>query len=212
MHIWMCRCVDVDGCFSPPHCHSHLYRCFTLQWMAILILQSPLTLPLKNTVQLTMIRDNMSQFIANTETEAIRKYESDRGTIWATLLPYIKQAYLPNSPTTSDEMPLLAELQLLSLRVILLFLHSKVSMPMYHTLLVKENLLDFIVCLPWHTPPSCRPEAMALTNELCSSMPGISPPRLCNMAKARLAKLHLGLEQALKMSVGEIASYFYTKH
>lgn len=199
--VWMW--MDV---FPPP-----LYRCFTLQWMAILILQSPLTLPLKNTVQLK-IRDNMSQFINNTKTEAIRKYENDRGTIWATLLPYVKQAYLPNSPTTSDEIPLLTELQLLSLRVILLFLHSKVSMPMYHALLVKENLLDFIVCLPWRTPPSCRSEARALASELCSSMPGVNPPRLCNIAKARLAKLHLGLEQVLKMSVGEIASYFYTKH
>lgn len=200
--------VYVVASSLPPSCH----RCFTLQWMAILILQSPLTLPVKNEAQLNIIRDHMTDFVANTKTEAIRKYESDRGTIWATLLPYVKQAYLPNSPTTLEGMPLLTELQLLSLRVILLFLHSKVSMPMYHTLLVKENLLDFLVCLSWHIPPSCHPEAIALSSELCSSMPGLGPPRLCNLAKARLAKLHLGLEQVLKMSVGEIASYFYTKH
>lgn len=190
-----------------PRYYSH--RCFSVQWMAIVLLQSPFALSMKNTAHLDMIRDHMTRFLADTKIEEIRKYESNRGTIWATLLPYVKQAYLPNAPTVFERRPLLTELQVLSLKVILFFLHSKVSIPMYHTLLIKEDLLDFMVCLPWHTPPSCRPEAVALTSELCTCMPGIGPPRLCSLAKAQLAKLHLGLEQVLQLSVSEIAAYYY---
>ena len=186
------------------------HRCFTLVWMAILALQSPHSFSTKN---MSQIRDCMTKFLAEAKIEDIRKYEDDRGTLWATLLPYVKQAYLPSQLTGLGSGPeLLLEVQTLGLKVILFFLHSLVSTPLYHTLLIKEDLLDFVVSLPWHVPPSCRPEATALTSELCTSMPSVTPPRLCNLAKARLAKICLGLEQVLKMSVSEIASHCYGLH
>ena len=152
----------------------------------------------------------MTAFLNDTQTDEVRQYENERGTIWATLLPYVKQAYLPDSPTTTFEpRSALTDLQVLSLEIILFFLHSKATVPMYHALLLKEDLLDFVVCLPWHVPAACRPQAAALTSELCASMPGMGPPRLSSIAKARLAKLHFGLERVLSMSVGEIASCYY---
>ena len=159
----------------------------------------------------------MSQFLIETTTEDIRTYENKRGTIWATLLPYVKQAYLPNKLASHEtqgghDMMLLGELQTLSLKIIILFLHSKVSIPMYQSLLVEEDLLDYVVSLPWNVPCSCRSEAVLLTSELGLCMPNIEPPSLCNLAKAQLAKVHLGLDQLLKMTVGEIANYFYYKH
>ena len=210
--LWYYVCRGCINFFLSTPSH----RCFTLVWIAIVILQSPFMLT-KNSVHLDMIRDHMAQFLAQTKIAEIRTYESDRGTIWATLLPYVKQAYLPNTLTSltssrpNIDLPLLSELEVLSLKIVLFFIHSKVSIPMYHDLLLKEDLLDFVVCLPWHVPPSCYPEAVNLTSELCTCMPSIVPPRLCNLAKAQLAKLHLGLEQVKKMSVSEIASCYYSR-
>ena len=202
-------CVPLFLMPAPSH------RCFTLVWMAILALQSPHSFSMKNMSHLQKIRDCMTKFLTEAKIEDIRKYEDDRGTLWATLLPYVKQAYLPSQLTGLGSGPglqLLSEIQTLGLKVVLFFLHSLVSTPLYHTLLIKEDLLDFVVSLPWHVPPLCQPEATALTSELCTSMPSITPPRLCNLAKARLAKTCLGLELVLKMSVSEIASHCYGLH
>ena len=193
---------------------SCFHRCFTLVWMAILILQSPLILSQSH---LHQIKELMTLFLIETKVDDIRKYESDRGTIWATLLPYVKQAYLPNTLSVCKhqrrpDIPFLTELQALGLKIILFFLHSKVSVPMYHTLLVQENLLDFVVALPWHVPLACSLEASALTSELCTSMANVGPPQLANLAKAKLAKLHLGLDRILEMSVSEIATHFYKEY
>ena len=174
--------------------------------MAILLLESPHTMP---TTYLDTIKAHMTSFLEETQSEQARQYEKERGTIWATLLPYVKLAFLPDAPRRFPECPSLTDLQLLSLRVILFFLHSKATVEMYHTLLVKEGLLDFVLCLPWHTPHSCRKEAAALTSDLCTTMHSVQPPRLYSLAQARLAKAGLGLERVMTMSVGEIATFFY---
>ena len=175
--------------------------------MSIIILQSPHTVPQRH---LSGINEIVAEFISNTTIDDIRNYESNRGTIWATLIPYVKLVYLPESPSRADDLNHFPpELSDMCLRVILLFLHSKLSTAMYHTLLEKEGLIDFMVCLPWYVPPSCRPTALAMVSDLRTSLPTVGPPRLLNLAKARLAKCGLGLEAVLELSVGNIASHFY---
>ena len=184
-------------------------RCFTLVWMSIIILQSPCALSKRH---LPHIKECVIQFVSNTTIEDIRSYESDRGTIWATLLPYVKLAYLnfpPLSPRDSGTPSHSISLNDLCLTVIILFLHSKVTTPMYHTLLVQEGLLDFMVTLPWYVPPSCRSAALAMVADLRASLPSVGVPKLMNLAKAQLAKDRLGLELVLELPVGAIASLFF---
>lgn len=200
-------CIPVTCSVILPHllC-THKHRCFTLLSMAIILLESPHAMP---TAYLDTIKGHMTAFLEETQSEQVHQYEKERGTIWATLLPYVKLAFLPDAPKRFPECPSLTDLQLLSLRIILFFLHSKATVEMYHTLLEKEGLLDFVRCLPWHVPHSCRKQAAAVTSDFCTAMHSEQPPRLHSLTQARLAKMGLGLERVLRMSVGETANFFY---
>lgn len=175
--------------------------------MSIVIIQSPSSLHSK---QLPPIKDCICQFLSTTHTQDILNYETDRGTIWATLIPYVKLFYLP--AVSSDRRDSVPEgLEDLALTVVMFFLHSKVFTAMYHTMLEREELIDFVVSLPWYVPSPCRERALELVSDLRSSLPSVAPPRLLNLAKAQLAKDRLGLKAVLELSVGAIASCFYSK-
>ena len=63
--------------------------------------------------------------------------------------------------------------------------------------------------MPWHVPVVSRDKAVALLRELGRHV-RLEPPRLCNIAKAKLAKTHFGLERVAKVtSVGEIFKSVY---
>ena len=151
----------------------------------------------------------MTSFLDQTVSSLACKYEKERGTIWATLLPYVKLVFLPETPQHFSECPSLTELQVLSLRVVLFFLHSKMSVERYHSLLRKEELVDFVLCMPWHVPDACRGEAANVASDLSTAMGGLQPPRLLSLAQAKLAKCSIGLERVRAMSAGEIRAFFY---
>ena len=67
--------------------------------------------------------------------------------------------------------------------------------------------MDFVICMPQYVSPSLRPAAEELVQMVVSS-PDIpeGPPKLLNLVKAKLAKMHFGLEQVLSLSVGEIVA------
>ena len=182
--------------FSPPPA-----RCFSLVVLAQLILVSPQQIPRDF---LRTIRKYMETFLNNASSGDILKYEEDQMCVWATLLPYLKLLYLPNAPRTFPNDTPLSELQLLSLNTVLFFLHSKIMRATHREVLLKEGLLEFVSCMPWHVPVESRDKARALVCELGSHF-RLQPPKLCSIAKAKLAKAHFGLEKVVKVSsVGDL--------
>ena len=184
----------------------HCCRCFTLLLLAILLLESPHDVPVGH---LDSIKEHMTTFLDQTQSSLACQYEKERGTIWATLLPYVKLVFLPETPRNFPECPSLTELQVLSLKVVLFFLHSKMAVERYHSLLRKEELVDFVLCMPWHVPNACRGEASAVASDLSTAMGGPQPPRLLSLAQAKLAKSSIGLERVRGMSAGKIRAFFY---
>lgn len=181
-------------------------RCFSLVVLAQLILVSPHQIP-RNF--LGTIHTYMEKFLDSASIGDIVKYEEDQMCVWATLLPYLKLLYLPNAPGTFPNDASLSQLQLLSLNTVLFFLHSKIVRGTHREVLLREGLLDFVSCMPWHVPVVSRDKAVALLRELGRHV-RLEPPRLCNIAKAKLAKTHFGLERVAKVtSVGEIFKSVY---
>ena len=71
--------------------------------------------------------------------------------------------------------------------------------------LIKEDLLDYVTCLPWHTSGSVQQRAKELVTTLQQATDvNIQPPSLLNMTKATVAKLYCGLDKVLEHSVPEL--------
>ena len=74
-----------------------------------------------------------------------------------------------------------------------------------YKVLIKEDLLDYVTCLPWHTSGSVQERAKELVTTFKQATDvNIQPPSLLNMTKATVAKLYCGLDNVLEHSVPEL--------
>ena len=150
------------------------------------------------------ITKKIELFLQNNTYEKIRDAETNLEDFTCLLfIPYVKLAYIPNAPQAENTS--VGELQLASLRLAIFALQNMLSRGDHRQILLKEGLLDFVICMPQYVPPSLRPQAEELVQMVVSS-PDIpeGPPKLLNLVKARLAKMHFGLEQVFSLSVSEI--------
>ena len=145
----------------------------------------------------------MELFLQANSYEKIREEEISCGCDCSIFIPYVKLAYVPNAPRAEETS--VGKLQLVSLQLAIFTLQNLLGRENHRQILLKEGLLDFVICMPQYVPPSLRPQAEELVQMVVSS-PDIpeGPPKLLNLVKARLAKMHFGLEEILSLSVGEI--------
>ena len=66
----------------------------------------------------------------------------------------------------------------------------------YVETLQKEGLIDYFVCLPGHIPPQLQEKARTLVASLGTHVQ-LQPPSLGVLARAKLAKIHFGLEKII---------------
>ncbi len=143
----------------------------------------------------------MSQFLSSATPHEVAQEESETGYLWAVLLPCVQLLYVPTpSLLLVDGLPepgTLASLQLLATEFALFFLQCLLSNTTicYADGLLKEKLLDFVVCLPAHLPTQqLQHQAQELVQKLGSSVQ-LCTPSLASLAKAKLAKMKFGLEK-----------------
>ncbi len=67
-------------------------------------------------------------------------------------------------------------------------------------ILLREELEDFITCSPSYVPKSLKPQAKETVQIVGSGMQ-LQPPKLVNLAKAKLAKMYFGLERVMNTEV-----------
>ena len=140
----------------------------------------------------------MNKFLSEKNPEVIRTYEEDKECVWATLLPYVKLFYVPRNARKDfvSSCEQLQELTQVSEKIILFFLHSKMSREYARDILVKEGLMDYVTALPWHVSKESRTLAESVVSELHSHVK-LQPPKLCSIVQAKLARLHFGLERVV---------------
>ncbi len=95
------------------------------------------------------IINEMDSLLQATDYETIMQYEVKHWYVWATFLPYVKLAYVPNTQTEGP----LQKLQLLSLEVIIFALQNMLGRENHREFLKKEGLLDFVTCMPQYVDP-----------------------------------------------------------
>ena len=184
----------------------HFCRYFTFLSLIHLGLISPQYL---DSTWHTIISDMMEAFLKANSYLQIRSTEIRRGFDCSVFIPYVKLAYIPNVPKTDGGT--VSRLQLLSLQIAIFSLQNMLGRERCREFLLKEGLLDYVICMPQHVPPSLRPQSEELVKIVVSSpdIP-VGPPKLLNLVKAKLAKMHFGLENVLSLSVSEIVSVAFS--
>lgn len=169
--------------------------------MAQVVLISPQCIPAD---MHQTISEEMKSLLQSTSYKTIRNSELSQKYVWSTYIPYIKLLYMPGVPEVNGPF---SQLQLLSLEIVIFALQNMLGRENHREFLRGEGLLDFVACCPQYVSPLLRPRAMELVRIVVSN-PNISegPPKLLNLVKAQLAKVHFGLERVLSLSVSEIVT------
>ena len=149
-------------------------------------------IPLKNTIIL-----KMKEMVQN--NQMIIQYQEDAGHFFLTFQPVIHVLYRP----TYNIQP---QLQTICQELIVVSLLTRKN---NYEVLIKEDLLDYVTCLPWHTSGSVQQRAKELVTMIQqASDVSIQPPSLLNITKATVAKYYCGLDKILQLSVPELVWEF----
>ncbi len=144
----------------------------------------------------------MADFLQNVTYQDIMEREIKQNFFSSTLVPHVKLLYLPSS---SRSISGLERLHMLSLQTILLSLQNMLGRGDHIKILLSEELEDFITCSPSYVPESLKPQANKMVQIVGSGMQ-LQPPKLVNLAKAKLAKMYFGLESVMNTTVGDLIS------
>ena len=108
------------------------------------------------------------------------------------MFPIMRLVYSPQSHTSSDNADLLC------LEVGILGLQVKLKGDNGRQVLIKQGLLDYLVCLPWFIPErhSAHRRAQSLLRMVGAHVP-LQPPSLNNIVRAKLAVTSCGLKKAM---------------
>ena len=146
---------------------------------------------------------HMENFFQNTTYQAIMEEEAKNGFIYVTFIPYVKLAYIPDTPQPEA----VRKLQLLSLKTVIFSLQNMLGRENHRQVLKREGLVDYVTCMPFYVAETLKPRARELVQMLASSGDlQVQVPTLINLVKAKLAKMCFGLEGVLAMSVSELIS------
>lgn len=148
----------------------------------------------------------MKEFLESAEYDKISEHEKKKGYIWSTVTHFVKLAYLPkHSPRWSFDTPgdnieeSLHELEELCIEAGIFSLQNVLLSSDTRDILIAEGLVDYIVCMPWHLSPDTKAHMRACDlRQFLSSKMQLQPPSLVNLAKAKLAVSHCGLERIVK--------------
>ena len=171
--------------------------------MAQLALASPHCIP---TSLCKLVNNFLEGFLDAATFEEIREAEIKHWYVWQTFMPYVKLAYVPHPTKLSPD---LRKMHTLSLKLMIFSLQNMLGRTKHCEVLIQENLLDYVTCMPWFVPQPLKQQAKELVRML-ANFPNVNmqPPQLLSVAKASLAKNcpGLGLEKVTRLSAGEIAT------
>ena len=157
-----------------------------------------------------LLRINMflRESLAMADIDAAHKFLHEQLSGWiGTMKGLATLAYYPyKNPRFSCMQPYYSEkhkrviwrLEQRCMEVGVVSLHLALLGKAEKEILIKEGLMDYIVCLPW-----CLPRGSAAyhrANDIITYLSGelqLQPPSLLNLAKAKLASMHFGLKKML---------------
>lgn len=169
---------------------------------AILLLNSPQYFSTEDTQYISSSLDNFTRDVQYT---LLSEIEEGRGVHWGTLSPLVIALY-QNKHHTLYQVPCKLTVLLSLMSLLIREYHRKV--------LVKEGMVDFCVCLPWHCKGRVKDNAVELVSVIRQADDiAYEPPSLLNACKAAVAVVYeCGLYEVVHSTVPELAGKLWTKH
>ena len=123
------------------------------------------------------------------------------GYHWDDMLPYMKLLYKPSNCRLLSE----GDMSSKCLEVAVLGLQVVLEGEEERQVLVKQGLLEYLICLPWHMPKrsAAHQRAKSLVDMVGSHIT-LQPPSLNVIVKTELAVACHGLEKVLKPDIQPI--------
>ena len=153
----------------------------------------------------------MEKLLAKIDFKELHKNEKEFGFVWNKYIPHMRVAYLPYNSRRCVEAcgsdPQYRALQMMCMEMNILFIQVVLCGERERKMMVKQGLMEYIICLPSVLPKrtSAQQRASDLVSMLGKEM-HLQPPSLNTMARAKLAVTHFGLEKAMKTPVQELLS------
>ena len=150
----------------------------------------------------------MEEFLKVAEPSTIRQHRDKYGICCVDLLPTVSLPFSPLGTPTHNAN--LKQLKQMCVEFGILCLRYELLGEYQRRCVVESGLLDYLVCLPWTVEPGSRAHERA--RELVQFLMGemsLQPPSLLNLAKAKLATMHLGLRRILNMSVHDVFTEYH---
>lgn len=174
---------------------------------AILLLISPQYFSTKD---VEYVSSSLDDFSRNANYNTLNAIEARRGVYWGTLSPLVIALYQnePYSDNTKENFRVPCKL------TVLLALFSLLQREYHRKVLIKEGMVDFCVCLPWHSTGRVNVNAIELVFLIQQSADiEYQPPSLLNACKAAVAVAYdCGLYEVVHCTVPELAGKLWTTH
>ena len=142
----------------------------------------------------------MHKFLCNTTYEQVHEAEEKATYFWSTIKPFVRLVYFcyekHSSSLPANQNQLLKDLYLTSVRAGIFSLQNMSLSEDYKDIIEKEELTDYLTCLPWYVPEVLREDAELLV-QLVNMKIKPQPPQLVNIVKGYLASYCFTLEEVM---------------
>ena len=141
----------------------------------------------------------MQTFLCNTTYNEVHIAEEKAGYWWSTMKPFVHLVYFhynKHIKFLANENPVLKDLYLTSVQAGIFSLKNMSLSDIYKDIIEKEELTDYLTCLPWYVPQVLREDAELLV-QLVNTKIKPQPPQLVNIVKGYLASDCFTLEEVM---------------
>ncbi|KAL5505507.1 hypothetical protein EMCRGX_G006952 [Ephydatia muelleri] len=179
---------------------SDLAMYFGVMMISQLALTKAALLPEKLSSQVEFY---LTRFLRSVNCSLLRKWiEKTRGMRWPDIFPTVRLVYSPLCRAS------LCPIDLLCFEAGVCSLHIILSRDNEIQTLIKQGLLDYLICLPWHISEGleARKKAKLLLEKVSSHMP-LQPPSLNNIVRSKLAATCCGLTKAIRYDCHQLVDY-----
>ena len=168
---------------------------------SIFLLSSPHCLSEKDK---DLMQTKLENFIQVANYQELSYYESIHLIVWDTILPHMKLLYKPERSDLNSNLIGFCK------QTVILTLLTMLVTENHRNVMIREGLVDYIVCLPWFTCGEVQKRAKELVS-IIREVPDVlyEPPSLLNMTKGAVSIYFCGLEDVMKLSVPELARELY---